>query len=169
MASVVNRTTKQYLGSVHTPDYSPVDWIIDPDLSSVIGVPSKYWNISGDIITEMTQPEKDAVDAAEAIVIRDNNRAEAVATPDAATSTGVEFRELFELFNKRDNYIINRLIEVQTMASDLKTAITTSSGAAQTIRDEVALVDVTPSATATRTRADTITEYKDDINAGGAD
>lgn len=65
MASVLNRTTKEYLPSVNTPDYPTVDWIINPDVSALAGVPTKYWNISGDTVTEMTQPEKDAVDAAE--------------------------------------------------------------------------------------------------------
>jgi hypothetical protein len=65
MADVVNRTTKQYLKSVNTPDYPSVDWIINPDLSALAGVPTKYWTITGDVITEMTQGEKDAVDAAE--------------------------------------------------------------------------------------------------------
>lgn len=65
MADVVNRTTKQYLRSVNTPEYPVVDWIINPDVSALAGVPTKYWVISGDVITEMDQTAKDAVDAAE--------------------------------------------------------------------------------------------------------
>lgn len=65
MADVLNRTTKQYLRSVNEPDYPQVDWIWSPDVSALAGVPTKYWNISGDLVTEMTQAEKDAVDAAE--------------------------------------------------------------------------------------------------------
>jgi len=34
-----------------------------PDLSAVAGVPKIYWIITGDVITEMNQTEKDAVDA----------------------------------------------------------------------------------------------------------
>lgn len=30
MANVLNRTTFEYKDSVHTPDYSPTDWIINP-------------------------------------------------------------------------------------------------------------------------------------------
>ncbi|NIT58334.1 MAG: hypothetical protein GWN00_19535 [Aliifodinibius sp.] len=63
MANVVNRTTKQYLQSVHTPDYPVEEWIINPDMSNVVGVPNIYWEITGDIITEMSQSEKDSVDA----------------------------------------------------------------------------------------------------------
>ena len=63
MASALNRTTKQYLTSVNTPDYPVADWIVDPDLSAVVGFPSIYWVITGDVVTLMTQVERDAVDA----------------------------------------------------------------------------------------------------------
>lgn len=66
MSNVLNRTTKQYLISVSTPDYPDVDWIVNPDLSSVIGIAQKYWKISGDSVSEMTSEEKAVVDAAEA-------------------------------------------------------------------------------------------------------
>ena len=35
-----------------------------PDLSAVVGVPPMYWIITGDVVSEMSQAEKDAVDAA---------------------------------------------------------------------------------------------------------
>ena len=63
MANVLNRTTKAYLTSVNTPDYPVQDWIIDPDVSSVAGFPSYYWTITGDVVTLMSQAERDAVDA----------------------------------------------------------------------------------------------------------
>jgi len=64
MSDVINRTTKQYLKSVNTPDYSDTDWIINPDLSSLTSVPQKYWKISGDNVLEMNTEEKAAVDYA---------------------------------------------------------------------------------------------------------
>lgn len=64
MANVLHRTTKQYLKSVNTPNYSEVDWVVNPDLSSVQNVPTKYWKIDGDTVSEMNQSEKDAVDNA---------------------------------------------------------------------------------------------------------
>ena len=64
MANVLNRTTLQYLLSVNTPDYPTQDWVINPDLSAVSGVAVKYWKLTGDNVTEMTQGEKDTVDAA---------------------------------------------------------------------------------------------------------
>lgn len=62
MANVLNRTTCQYITSAHTPNYDPADWIINPDLAAVSGVPKKYWKITGDTVSEMDQAEKDAVD-----------------------------------------------------------------------------------------------------------
>jgi len=63
MSDVLQRTTKEQRFSVNTPDYPTVTWIINPDLSGVIGVPKKYWKITGDVVSEMNQSEKDAVDA----------------------------------------------------------------------------------------------------------
>ena len=63
MSDVVNRTTNQYLRSVHEPDYPLVDWLHDPDLSAVTGYGSQYWVITGDVVTLMDQAARDAVDA----------------------------------------------------------------------------------------------------------
>lgn len=71
MANVLNRTTKQYLESVNTPDFNPVDWIINPDLSQVTGFSSKYWSISGDTVSLLSQAERDALDLSELEVSRD--------------------------------------------------------------------------------------------------
>ncbi len=69
MADVVNRTTVEYLRSVNTPDYPTADWLINPDLSALAAVEQKYWKVVGETVVEMTQPEKDAVDAAEAAAV----------------------------------------------------------------------------------------------------
>ena len=65
MASVLNRTTKEYRQSVHTPDFPVGNWIINPDLSAVVGFASKYWIITGDVVTLMDSAARDAVDLAE--------------------------------------------------------------------------------------------------------
>jgi len=64
MANVINRTTYEYLESVNTPDYSEVDWLHDPDVSALESVERKYWKVVDDEVLEMSQAEKDAVDAA---------------------------------------------------------------------------------------------------------
>lgn len=64
MANVLNRTTHEYLQSVHTPDYDIADWVINPDVTELTGVPPKYWDIGiDDVITEMTPEQKAVVDA----------------------------------------------------------------------------------------------------------
>ncbi len=66
MPNYLHRTTKQYLQSVSPNDLleSTANYIFMPDMSAVAGVPSKYWTITGDVVSEMLQGEKDAVDAA---------------------------------------------------------------------------------------------------------
>lgn len=56
-----------YLPTAHTPDYTPPttsDWLMNPDLSGVSGVDPKYWEVVGETVSEMSQADKDAVDAA---------------------------------------------------------------------------------------------------------
>lgn len=77
MASVLNRTTRQFLSSANTPDYPVEDWIINPDMGSVVGVPQKYWVITGDVVSEMDQAAKDVVTAAEVQAQEDGEIAEA--------------------------------------------------------------------------------------------
>lgn len=62
MANVLNRTTKQYLTSVNTPDFDPALWIINPDLSTVGGFAPVYWNIVGDTVTLVGPAARAAVD-----------------------------------------------------------------------------------------------------------
>ncbi len=73
MASVFNRTNPIYYASVHTPDFDPVDWAINPDITLVVGQPVKYWELTGgtnaegqEIVDLKSQAEQDAIDAAEA-------------------------------------------------------------------------------------------------------
>lgn len=65
MARFLNRRTLEYRRRGHTPDFSPADWIINPDLSAVAGVPRKYWTIDGDRVLEMSAEQKAHVDAIE--------------------------------------------------------------------------------------------------------
>jgi len=64
MANVLNRTTKLYKTSVNTPDYDVADWIIEPDMAAVVGYEPKHWEVSGDVVSLMSQVDRDAVDAA---------------------------------------------------------------------------------------------------------
>ena len=69
--NVLNRTTKAYRTSVNTPDFPEVDWIHEPDMSAVVGFASKYWIITGDVVTLMAQVDRDALDAADLVAQKD--------------------------------------------------------------------------------------------------
>jgi hypothetical protein len=163
MADVVNRTTKQYLQSVNTPDFSPAQWIINPDLSAVAGQPSKYWTITGDVITLQNAGEQAATDAALAAAAATDAR-EATKDPVAATldPVGMQTRALIEIFNQRDNYLTNRIAELQSALD----AVKASTGAADNIR---AAIPASWLATNTRLRSDAITDYRASIDAGEVD
>jgi hypothetical protein len=60
MATVIHRTTKQFLKSVHTPSHPSNLWIHNPDMSGVEGVEPVFWKIDGDLVSEMSSAEKDA-------------------------------------------------------------------------------------------------------------
>jgi hypothetical protein len=64
MASVLNRTTKEYRASANTPDFPEIDWIINPDMSAVVGFDSRYWVITGDVVSLMAEVDRTALDAA---------------------------------------------------------------------------------------------------------
>lgn len=180
MADVVNRESpsndpayadKTLLISVNTPDFPTVNWIVNPDLSTfpggIDGYEARYANIVGDLVTYMNVSERAAVDAADAAALLANNRTEASDIPDISSGIGlgergINSRELFEVFNKRDNYLVNRVAELQA-AFD---AVKATTGPADNIR---AAIPASWLATNTRTRAEAITDYKDDINAGNAD
>lgn len=75
MGNFLHRTTKQYLKSWSPNDLPEplANYISEPDLSAVVGVPSRHWVITGDVVTEMSQGEKDAVDAQIVSDARDAN------------------------------------------------------------------------------------------------
>jgi hypothetical protein len=125
-------------------------------------IATKYWNIIGDVISEMSQGEKDIIDTNEASQLVSDNRLLAVDEIEANDGAGFINRELIELFNKRDNYIINRIEELQTAFDDVKA----TSGPADNIR---AAIPSSWLATATRSRRDTVIVYKNDIDNGVVD
>ncbi len=75
MSNVLNRTTKAYIPSANTPDYPVAEWIIDPDMTAVIGYPPQYWIITGDVVTLMDAAARAQVDAATLNASRDSTAA----------------------------------------------------------------------------------------------
>jgi len=74
-ANVLNRASKQYIRSANTPEYPPGQWVINPDLSSVVGVPRRYWKITGDIVSPMNAAERQVVDIARVITTSNQRKA----------------------------------------------------------------------------------------------
>lgn len=78
MVNVIHRTALEFRERVHTPAYPEPEWKHDPDMSAVSGVPRRYWKAPSDWSpdgagpVEMTQSEKDAVDAAAQTEADDN-------------------------------------------------------------------------------------------------
>lgn len=73
MADAVSKTTptKGVIHSINTPDYPTNDYFIDPVLPSS---DKRYWKNDSGALAEMTQAEKDVVDA----VIAEENQRQAV-------------------------------------------------------------------------------------------
>lgn len=73
MGNYLHRTTKRYFKSTSPADLAEplANYIEDPDLAAVEGVPNIYWIITGDVVSEMSQGEKNIVDAALLVIRRD--------------------------------------------------------------------------------------------------
>jgi hypothetical protein len=91
MATVLNRTSLELIESVNTPDYSTQDWVINPDLSPVSGVPVKYWKLAGDVLSEMSQAEKDTQDATDLPTLKQTRYAEIDARTDELIAAGFTY------------------------------------------------------------------------------
>jgi len=57
VANVLNKITMAYLQSVNTPDYPETDWVINPNMSLVEGVPPCYWVLVTQQVEIGTDPE----------------------------------------------------------------------------------------------------------------
>ena len=84
MANVLHRTNKELRNSVNTPDYPIEVWIHNPDLSAVEGYDNKYWTITGDEVTLMSEAERTQVDINEVASIESHNKTSAKAVVDGA-------------------------------------------------------------------------------------
>lgn len=113
-----HRTTKEYLISVPSAELpeAVANYIEDsPEAKALFeaGVPTKYWNIVGDLVTEMTQPEKNAVDVQELSAQRD--------------ATSARLDEIEDIFRA---FVLTLLDERNRMAqafNDLKNGIATAN------------------------------------------
>jgi predicted NACHT family NTPase len=121
MANVLNRTTKQFLTSANTPDYPVEAWIIEPDMSAVVGFGSQYWVITGDVVSLMTQQQRDAVDAAALETSRDAKAARMDDLEDELRATQMATNLGLNQTNARYNALLDAIDAAATLAA-LKTA-----------------------------------------------
>ena len=136
MANVLNRTTKQYIASANTPDYPVADWIHDPELSAVIGWDSKYWIITGDVVTLMDQTQRDTVDANEATVFADAESSSADTNCGGSNDQNWQgFREVIASLTRTHNKLARRIREVERALEDIRS----TTGAADSIRAAIPL------------------------------
>jgi len=120
--------TPQYLMSVDSGEYAvninagadnlvPVDpdVIINPDVSTMSGIPLKYWKRVGNLIAEMSASEKQAVDDAELL-----------ARKAGADNFGVGLVEIFTALIKVINVRLpaNQKITKQELVAAVKAEIT---------------------------------------------
>ncbi len=122
MSNVLNRTTKVYIPSANTPDYPVAQWIIDPDMTAVVGYPSQYWIITGDVVTLMDAAARAQVDAAALNASRDSTAA--VLNEPEAYPRGYALVALDELnaHALKVNSILDA-VDAATTLADMKTRI----------------------------------------------
>jgi hypothetical protein len=118
MATVVHKTTFQILSSVNTPDFDPAQWLVNPDLTALDGVPTKYWKLSGNAVIEMTQTEKDAVDAANLPEVKRERYADIDLRTAELIEGGFEFPPASGLIFSLSDHAQSNLLGMKTMLSD---------------------------------------------------
>jgi len=122
MASVLNRTTKIFISSANTPDYPTAQWIINPDMTAVVGFPFIYWTITGDVVTLMTPAQRAAVDAALLSAARDAAAAQLQRTEDVLRAFMLAVLEELNLHADKFNSILTAIDNGATLAQ-VKTGI----------------------------------------------
>jgi hypothetical protein len=61
--NALHRTTLDYREGVELDDYPVEDWVHNPNMTPVEDVMKRYWKLTGDVLSEMTQGEKETLDA----------------------------------------------------------------------------------------------------------
>jgi len=120
---VTNRVL-QYLKSVNTPDYdSRPDVVVNPDLSALEVIPRKYWKHDAGLIVEMTQTEKDDLDAELAAALDLITRTGAKVGYDGQFSGPLMLRALSEIIRREINILRGQHSLPDRTLAQLKTAI----------------------------------------------
>lgn len=142
----LHRTDKILLPSVASADLPEpqANYIEEPDLSAVSGFTSKYWLITGDIVSLLDAAARAAVDAAELSAQRDDladeidtaetyTRAFALVVLDEFNAVALKMNEILDAIDAASNFSqVKSNIAVitdrpQRTAAQLKTAVRTKA------------------------------------------
>jgi hypothetical protein len=129
LGTVLHRTTKELREAVNIDAYDAVAWIKNPNLSGVLSVSPDYWKISGDTVSEMSQTEKDAVDAN--LLPVEKGRAAVRCAADVTAYLGSRYPEpaqrslmaLQEDARNRVTPLLNRAAYIQAVVDWVKTVL----------------------------------------------
>ena len=178
MANVVRRADIILLRSVNTPDFQePTYKLVTSAEADVIQlIPVKYRKFdAGDNVVEMSQAEKDAVDAAEIAANVTAVKTETIANIDIPRESGepvpLAYRALIQNANRRINYLTNRVEELFATMDAIKNSSGGTANIRAAIPAEHPLQDTQNPLTApanfsliqTRDLPTAVQQYKDDI------
>jgi hypothetical protein len=122
MATVLHRTTKELKFSADENFHPVSDWIHEPNLSAVSGFASKYWNISGDVVTLMSEAERAAVDASDMGALRDSISEKIESQQSYERAFAEILLDELNMHAARVNAILNAIDNGSSLAS-IKTAV----------------------------------------------
>lgn len=124
MPDWLHRTNKRLLRSVAAADLPEpaANFIEKPDLSAVLGQPTKYWVISGDVVSLADAATIAAIDAAELAVRRDRLADEMTAADTYARNFALIVLDEFNGVSSTLNSILTQ-ISAATNLADLKSRI----------------------------------------------
>lgn len=143
MASVLNKTTGQYLLSVHTPDFPAASWFHNPDISAVAAVPTRYWRLNTNPVEEMNAGEKAVVDAA--IAASAKAAAKTTANVSIDGNVGYQLRALAKL-------TVDEINALRQWLADFKTQTAAATNLAN-FQSRVAALPGTPDRTLAQAKA----------------
>ena len=122
MPAYLHRITKAYRRSVSEVEADPINDIREPDLSAVVGFDSRYWTITGDVVTLMAPAERAAVDAAELEARRDGAVAQVDEAEDILRAVVLVIRDELNAHAAKINAILTAIDGNSTLAT-IRTAI----------------------------------------------
>lgn len=122
MASVVNRTTFEFLASVNTPLFPDPPWKVNPDMSQVVGVPTYFqkWDAVNDRPIPMTAGEQATVTASRLSTARDATAAQLTSTENIIRALVLLIMDEFNLHSTKESEELADIAAATSLA-DYKT------------------------------------------------